>query len=90
MASVRHVLNNIGRRAKIVRGQAVVAEVLASVRGSLALIEPKAEPLPGDILELPSGRYWVQSVAAELHEERLDHYRLDVVAVGGGSSVADS
>jgi len=78
MASLRDVLNHVGKPFELHRDGVVIAQGLATVRPPLALVEPKAEPKIGDVLVFGGQRYTVVAVAAEKFQERLDHYRLEV------------
>jgi hypothetical protein len=76
MASLRDVLNHIGKPVEIRRGGQVVTTVLGTERAGLALLEPKAEPAEGDELRFSDGRrFRVVSVEAEIVREKIDHYR---------------
>ena len=78
MASLRDVLNHIGRPVRIERDGVLVVEVKGIEKAGVALVEPKAEPLMGDTIRfLQTGKTArVQSVAAEAINGKIDHYRL--------------
>jgi len=80
MASLRDVLNHIGKPVEIRRGESVVATVLGTERAGTALLEPKAEPQVGDEIRLSDGRrFRVVTVEAEVVKEKVDHYRARIV-----------
>lgn len=80
LASLRDVLNHIGKAVIIEREGSVVVEVKGIERAGVAFIEPKVEPLVGDTLRfVESGRrFRIRSVAGEAVNAKVDHYRLDL------------
>lgn len=78
MASLRDVLNHIGKDAEVIRGGQVAFAALAIRRGPDAFIEPRGEPQQGDRLRfIESGEsFRIESAQPEQVHGRLDHYRL--------------
>lgn len=80
VASLRDVLNHIGRRVRLERGGAPVGEGLGLFRGETAFVEARLEPRPGDVLRVldDESAYRVDASEAEIVQARVDHYKLRV------------
>lgn len=81
MASLRDVLDHIGKRVRLERADESTVEGLALVREPEAFAEAKLEPKPGDVLVVleTDRRYRVESSEAELVRGRVDHYKLRII-----------
>lgn len=79
MASLRDVLNHIGKPVQVLRAGAIVGTVLGTERGGIVLLEAKVEPHVGDELHLADGRrVRVAAVESESVRGKVDHYRARV------------
>lgn len=82
MASLRDVFNHAGKKVRLVKEDGAIHEGLGMLRGDLVLLEPGLDPARGDGIEfLESGKtFKVLSAEAETIRDRIDHYRVRVVA----------
>ena len=78
MASLRDVLNHIGKPVQLERSGRPTLPSKAIRRGNEAFMEAKVEPESGDVLRfVDSGEaFQVVAVAGEQFLGKLDHWRL--------------
>lgn len=82
MASLRDVFDHAGKKVRLLKQDGAIHEGLGMLRGDLVLLEARLDPERGDGVEfLETGqRFKVLSAEAETVRDRLDHYRVRVVA----------
>lgn len=78
MASLRDVLNHIGKAVQLERPGTPPVASKAIRRGNEAFVDAKVEPQSGDLLRfVDSGEaFRVVAVAGEQFQGKLDHWRL--------------